>query len=273
MHSTSPRLGSSVWTRLLLLTCVALATICVSSAAWAFGRVEWKSKTFEERTSTKSWHLELAIYLPQPPDMAHMPMKFEFEPVAYYDRSIIDGDKIVEQRIPLQHKQPLIESVDVGFMDPGSGQIQSRTRFSFRVTRAHGYEAGEYKVTIRDSRNDRTIGTPTTLTFKGENELIDRRSIVFTGKKKAKENESEKKAEESSDDDTAAEEPAERDTAGDVEDSESDEEDEGAVPPSIEEKPGACGCHHGPSHGEPLLWLVPSAILLGLWMRRREAHG
>lgn len=270
MHRTSPRLGSSLWTRLLFLTSVAFATLCVSSSAWAYGRVEWKSRTVEERTSTKSWNLELSIYLPQAPDMAHMPMRFEFQPVAYYDRSMVDGDKLIEQRIPLEHRQPLIESVDVGFMDPGSGKIQSRTRFSFRVTRAHGYEAGEYKVTIRDSRNDRTIGTSTTLTFKGENEIVDRRSIIFTGKKKAKEKEPEEKpaAEEA-----AAEEPSEADTTDDVEDYESYEDSEGAAPPSIEEKPGACGCHHGPPHDQPLLWVVTGAILVGFWMRRREVHG
>lgn len=267
-HRTSPRLGSSVWTRLLFFAGVLLAALCASSSAWAYGRVEWKSKTVEERTTTKSWRLELKIFLPSPPDMAHMPMKFEFEPVAYFDRSMVDGDKLVEQRIALQHRQSLIESVDVGFMDPGSGQIQSRTKFTFKVTRAHGYEAGEYKVTIRDSRNDRTIGTPTTLTFKGENEIIDRRSIIFTGKKKAKEKEPEKAETE----EAPAEDTSDAEAAGDLEDYEP-EEDEGDVPPSIEEKPGACGCHHGPSHDQPLLWLIAGAIAVGLWMRRREAHG
>lgn len=266
-HRTSlPPRASSALRQLALLVATALSVITLSLPAWAVGRVEWKSTTFEERTSTKSWHLELKIFLPKAPDVAHVPMRFEFEPIAYYDRSLVDGDKLVEQRLPLEHRQALIESVDVGFMDPGSGQTQSRTKFSFKVTRAHGYEAGEYKVTIRDSRTGQTIGTPTTLKFQGENEIIDRRTMVFTGKKKAKDKEPEKTeaAEEKSEPEEASEpadEPAE---------DEADEDDTGSAPPPVEGKPGGCGCHHGPSHGEPLAWLAAGALVAGFVMRRRE---
>lgn len=271
-HQTSlPRFVSSTLARLLLLASTFFVVLAATTPAQAAGRVEWKSKTIKERTSNKSWYLELKIFLPRAPDMAHLPMRFEFEPIAYFDRSMVDGDKLVEQRIALQHRQPLIESVDVGFMDPGSGQIQSRTKFSFKVTRAHGYEAGEYKVTIRDSRSGQTIGTPTVLKFDGENEIIDRRSIIFTGKKKKKEEPAEEKAEPEASEESASDhdDDAASDDAYDVEGA---EDDDGSAPPSIEEKPGSCGCHHGPSHDQPLLWLVAGAVLVGFIMRRRELH-
>ena len=117
-------------------------------------------------------------------------MKFEFQPVAYYERAMLDGDKLVERTVPLQHQQSLIETVDVGFLDPGTAKVQSRTKFSFKVTRAHDYAAGEYKVTIFDVRNNRKIGAPTRIKLLGENEVIDRRSITFSGKKKEKKKDS-----------------------------------------------------------------------------------
>lgn len=244
-----------------------------SSTALAAGRVEWKSKAVKERDD-KSWRLEVSIFMPRAPDVAHVPMKFEFQPVAYYARDMTDGDKLVEHTVPLTDRQSLIESVDVGFMDSGSGKIESRTRFSFKVTRAHGYEAGEYKVTIKDTRNGQTVGTPTTLKFQGENEIVDRRAMVFTGKDKKKEEkkegEGDKKAEESGD------KPAEEAKAEETPAAETPPEGEGEGaaaegPPPIEEKPGGCGCRvtGGGSHAS-----LASALLLlgfaGLSLRRRR---
>src|SRR6202000_1499718 len=56
----------------------------------------------------------------------------------------------------------------------------------FKLTRAHGYEAGEYKVSIHDATNDTAVGAATTLIFDGENEVIDRRAMVFSGGEKKK---------------------------------------------------------------------------------------
>src|SRR5262245_54718861 len=138
--------------------------------------------------------LELAIYLPRAPDVAYVPMKFEFEPQVYFERALVDGQEgPVERKVPLEGRQPLIESVDVGFLDAGTSKIESRTKFSFKVKRDLGYDAGEYKVTVRDTRNGQIVGTATNITFDGENEIIDRRSIVFQGgddKKKKKKEES-----------------------------------------------------------------------------------
>jgi MYXO-CTERM domain-containing protein len=258
--------------RRLLVFWLGLGLLLLSGSAQAAGRVEWKDKAPKEREGG-SWRLELAIYLASPPDVAHVPMKFEFQPIAYYERSMIDGDKLIERTVPLEHRQSLIESVDVGFLDSGSGKIEKRTRFTFKVTRAHGYEAGEYKVTIKDSRNGQTVGAPTTLKFNGENEVIDRRAMVFTGEKKkkpAEEKPAEKAAEGSSEASTeTSSESASEEKAGD--ESEQNEPNNAAdAPPAIEEKPGGCGCRVGSSApgGAPALGLLGIA-LAALAARRR----
>jgi MYXO-CTERM domain-containing protein len=243
--------------------------ILASALAFAAGRVSWASTTLKEREN-KSWRVEVKIFLPGPPDVAHLPMKFEFEPIAYYERSMVDGDKLLERTVPLEGRQPLIESVDVGFMDPSSGKVQSRTLFTFKVTRAHGYEAGEYRVTIRDSRNGRLIGAATTLKFEGDNEVIDRRSIVFSGEKKKKKEEPKPEAAGSSDteggDDTG-------EAGDDAEEESYDDEaeyadDDGADgPPPIEEKPGGCGCRTAGARGSVAYPLL--ALFFLPFLRRR----
>ena len=250
-----------------------------SSSALAAGRVEWKSKTAKERDD-KSWRLEVAIYMPRPPDVPHVPMKFEFQPVAYYARDMTDGDKLVEHTVPLTDRQSLIESVDVGFMDSGSGKIESRTKFSFKVTRAHGYEAGEYKVTIKDTRNGQTVGTPTTLKFEGENEVVDRRAMVFTGKEKKKDEKKEGDGDKPAGDDAKKTEDGDTDAAKSEdpapgsEDSTPADEGPGAEgPPPIEEKPGGCGCRvaGGSQHSS----LAAGLALVGLagLLAQRRANG
>ncbi len=229
--------------RFVLVLLQLVAVLLCSSSALAAGRVEWKSSAVKERED-KSWRLEVAIFMPRAPDVAHVPMKFEFQPTAYYARDMTDGDKLVEHTVPLTDRQSLIESVDVGFMDSGSGKIETRTRFSFKVTRAHGYEAGEYKVTIRDTRDGKQIGTAQTLKFQGENETIDRRAMVFASK--------EKKKDDKKKDDSAAEKPAEEkqdapaeDTAkadAPAEDTAPEASPDDNAPPPVEGKPGGCGC-------------------------------
>lgn len=262
--------------RSLLVLCQLALVLLFSGNALAAGRAEWKSKSLKERDD-KSWRVEVAIYMPKAPDIAHVPMKFEFQPTAYYARDMTDGDKLVEHTVPLSDRQSLIESVEVGFLDSGSGKIEPRTKFSFKVTRAHGYEAGEYKVTIRDTRNGQVVGVPQTLKFEGENETIDRRAMVFASKEKKKDGDKkdEAKAEggdaegkpegdgASNKDDAAANEASSKTTEGD-----------GAAadgPPPIEEKPGGCGCRvagaaHQPASGSLLL-----LALLGALVQRRRA--
>jgi MYXO-CTERM domain-containing protein len=260
---------ASFATRRFVLVLLQLALVLLfSGSAFAAGRIEWKSTSVKERED-KSWRLEVAVYMPRAPDIAHVPMKFEFQPTAYYARDMTDGDKLVEHTVPLTDRQSLIESVDVGFMDSGSGKIEARTRFSFKVTRAHGYEAGEYKVTIRDTRDGKMIGTAQTLKFQGENETIDRRAMVFASKgdkkKEEKKPEADKPAEEKQDapaeakeEAPAAEESAPEPTADDN------------APPPVEGKPGGCGCKLAGGKRGSTTALAASLLGLALLVSRRR---
>jgi MYXO-CTERM domain-containing protein len=266
--------------RSLLVLCQAALILLCTSSAWAGGRVQWKETAVKERDD-KSWRLEVAIYLAHAPDVPHVSMKFEFQPTAYYARDMTDGDKLVEHTVPLTDRQSLIESVDVGFMDSGSGKIEPRTRFTFKVTRAHGYEAGEYKVTIRDTRNDQIVGTSQTLKFQGENETIDRRAMVFSGKDKkkddAKKDDAKKDDSAKSDGADSGDKPADSDQAKDdaaASGAAKPSEDEAKGPPPIEEKPGGCGCRlAGAGHESGVAGVL---LLLGLagalGQRRRSAQ-
>ncbi len=264
--------------RRFLVFWLGLGLLLFAGSAQAAGRVEWKDKAPKEREGG-SWRLELAIYLPSAPDVAHVPMKFEFQPTAYYERSMVDGDKLIERTVPLEHRQSLIESVDVGFLDQGSGRIEKRTRFTFKVTRAHGYEAGEYKVTIKDSRNGNTVGTATTLKFMGQNEVIDRRAMVFTGEKKKKKQEkpAEEQAAEGSGSGDGSEAAAENTEQPAAEEPSADESGEPSnaneEPPAVEGKPGGCGCRVGgkPESGAPALGLLILGLVFGLRRRQRAA--
>lgn len=266
--------------RPLLMKGLFLSVLLLTATALAVGRVQWKSTSVKERDDD-SWKLELAIYLPKPPDTAHLPVKFEFEPTAYYERAMIEGDKLVERTVPLTDRMPIIESVDVGFLDPGTGKIQTRTKFAFRITRAHGFEAGEYRVSIVDSRSGRKIGAPVTLKLKGENETIDRRPMVFSGeKKKKKKDDADSKPEQTSSEPTQkidldAEEPAEEgSSSGSSADSSSgDQYDrlaEDDEPGTIEEKPGGCGCRAAGQTAPNALGLAASLLLGGVLLTRRR---
>jgi MYXO-CTERM domain-containing protein len=268
--------------RLFALLVSMLMVLFVSSAAFAAGRVEWKTKNFKER-SDKAWMLELAIYLPRAPDVAYVPMKFEFELVTYFERALIDGhDGPVDTKTPMNGRQPLIETVDVGFMDAGTSKIEKRTRFSFKVKRDLGYEAGEYKVTIRDTRNGQQVGTPTTITFDGQNDVIDRRSIVFQGdtKKKKPEKKEESKAEgddgdkkdEAKSDEKSSDEGGSKDEGGSDEGSSSEEGSDnsgGDDPPPVEKK--GCSVQGGAGGGTGASGVLGLALLGLLVARRRRA--
>ena len=177
-----------------VLVCCLL--VLFSGDASASGQVVWKKTTIDEVSG--AWKIQIQVHLNRAPDIALMPVRFTFKPMVYYERALVDGRKDpVVRKIPLQNQQPIVESVDVGFMDPASGKPAKRTRFSFQVDRERGFEAGEYEVTVTDSRSGSQMGTATRLVFQGDNEVIDRRSIVFEEKPKEEKKQSSKpKAEE-----------------------------------------------------------------------------
>jgi MYXO-CTERM domain-containing protein len=269
MKTLVTNVSRAAWLRSALAVLVGLLVLSVALPAVAAGRVVWKEKTVKERTSNESWLLQMEIHLPRVPDIAHKSMKFEFVQQSEFERSLVDGHEGPQTRtIPLTNQQAIIESQIVGFMDSGSGQVQARTRFSFKVTRAHGYRAGVWKVTIKDGDSGQTIGTSTQMTLQGENEIVDRRSIVFQGNDRKKKDDKAKESPESGE--GADEAPSETDPADEppMGDEPTAAEDEGQVPPSVEEKPGG-GCHHSP-HDTPLGWPLLLLGVVGFLVVRRS---
>jgi len=261
--------------RLLALVAVLFATL-LASTALAYGTVKWKKLQVKEDVAgtQSSWKLELEFYLPKAPDMATLPVKFEFMPTVYYERYLDDSSSGVQTRsVPLVGQQAIIESVDLGFMDPGTGKIENRTRFAFRITRAHGFQGGEYRVTIRDGRNGQVIGTPVTLKLEGENEVIDRRAMVFAGNDKKEEGDK-KGADKEGEDAAASDTPADQGAEDDTDWQEVEHREEALPPPESMRKGHGCGCRvAGPDHPAGLAapWLLGVALGARRWRRRRAA--
>jgi MYXO-CTERM domain-containing protein len=147
----------------------------------AFG--SWKFTKTEVQEVSGAWHIYVTIDLPKAPLTAHQPMKFVFTKTMVYERSLVDGQKdpVINRQV-LQNQTPTVESLDVDFADP-SGKIFKATRFDFGLTRARGYEAGEYKVELRTA-DGTNVGSPSNLILKGDNPVVDRRAMAFNAEKK-----------------------------------------------------------------------------------------
>jgi len=169
---------------------LALFAVVVTAFVLAFSTAAdaavgvFKLKSTEVNEVSGAWHLYVTIELPKAPLTAHQSMKFLFTKTMVYERSLIDGHaEPVINRQALQNQTPSVESLDVDFADP-SGKIFKGTRFDFGLTRARGYEAGEYKVEVRTS-DGTTIGATANLTLKGDNPVVDRRAMAFNAKEKS----------------------------------------------------------------------------------------
>jgi MYXO-CTERM domain-containing protein len=161
---------------------VVLAMTSWPSVAHAAGSARLKGSEIQEVSG--AWHVFVRIELPKAPPIAHVPMKFVFTKLAVYERAQTDTG-LVTNRQPLQNQLPSTESLDVDFAN-AQGKIYNRTDFDFGLTRTRGYEAGEYKLQIRTS-DGIEIGSPMQLTLKGDNPIVDRRSITFEARKKGME--------------------------------------------------------------------------------------
>ena len=269
--------------RSLFVIALTLLSLTASHVASAAGRTEWKSKVLKERREDQPngdefedkngyWKVEVAIYLPKAPDVPHVPMKFEFQPEVEYERTILDSSgKVVDRKVPLVNQQASIESTDVEFLDSGTGKIEARTRFSFKLTRGQGYKAGEYKVTVHDGRNDQKVGTPVTLTFEGKNTVIHREPMEFKGEKKKAKTEEKPKDEAAKEGDKPA---AESDAAAADSDKPKDEAPSDQ-PQTIKEKPGGCSfrplAHGEADSGVSLAFAALAASSVMLRRRKRAA--
>ncbi len=253
--------------------CTVIAVLLLSSSAFAYGRVQWKQTRVKENVvgSQSNWNLEMSVYLPKPPDFAHVPVKFEFKQTVYYERYRDDSHPEPQlRRVPTPNSQEIIESVDLGFLDPGSGKIQSRTRFAFKITRAHGFDAGEYRVTIRNGRTGAILGTPITLYLEGENEVIDRRAMVFADKK---EKEGDKEKEDAEDEEAADDSDQDGYVNENSMDFEEVREDDPSMPPPV--PPGSkkgCGCRTAgaPAGSSGSAGALSLLLGLGLLVRRQR---
>lgn len=246
----------------LVLACLALVTAFARDAS-AGGT--FKLKNTEATEVSGAWHIYVTIELPKPPLTAHQSMKFMFTKTMAYERALVDGHaEPVVNRQALDNQSPSIESLDVDFADP-SGKIFKGTRFDFGLTRARGYEAGEYKVEVKTSDGAK-VGTPHKLILKGDNPVVDRRAIAFSAKEKGV-----KKVEGydggakpgATEDNT----PAASNNMGEVTPTGTAE---GFVPKEglektpeeeIKTRPAGCGCSTpGSSTTGALLWLAPLAL-------------
>ena len=213
------------------------------------------------------WKLVMTIDYGSVPHLPHIPMLFTFTPMVQYERTLTDKspDKPVLTRMPLQNQQGINESLDVGFSD-ASGKIFKITKFDFVIKRDHGFEAGEYELKVKRADDGVQIGQTIKLILKGDNPVVDRRSIMFTGEKKpAKKDEAPKdeakKDEAPKDEASPSDAPAADGPPKDVA--------EAVGPAPVPPKQGGCGCELAGDH--PSEGGAIAGLLLGLaWIARRR---
>jgi MYXO-CTERM domain-containing protein len=258
---------------LLLLVCILLAR----PAEAAVG--SWKFTKNDVQEVSGAWHIYVTIDLGKAPLTAHQPMKFVFTKTMVYERSLVDGQKdpVINRQV-LQNQTPTVESLDVDFADP-SGKIFKATRFDFGLTRARGYEAGEYKVELRTA-DGTNIGSPSNLILKGDNPVVDRRAMAFNAEKKGmkKVEGYDAGAKQAKNDDQPAPTnntgPAEVTPMGTATGFVPKEGMQETEEEKIKSRPPGCGCEI-PGHGGPgtaLFFLAP-VLGIGLVALRRRRSG
>jgi len=249
--------------KLFWLVILAISLFAVDAAAYGTYRL----RSTEATESGGQWHIYLRIDLPSAPAIPHMPMKFNFTELTQYERALTDGSKDpVINRIPMQNQMPKIESLDVDFAD-ATGKIFKTTNYDFSLTRARGYEAGEWKFQLKTA-DGQDVGTAQTVTLHGDNPVVDRRSISFSAKPK----ETKK--------DAGTTEVAQNDTAP----TSTEVTPVGTAPPfvppegfqktdeeQIHTKPGGCGCDVPGTTQSGIAVLVTGFALALLAIRRKRA--
>ena len=167
--------------------------VCAASVAQAGGGVVKLRTADAQEASGGTWRIFMSIALPHPPSMPHVPMKFVFTQQIRFERTLVDGAEGPQMmRVPVSVSTPIIEMVDVGFGD-GRGKVFKDSRYDLLINRERGFEAGEWKLQVKDS-DGREIGAPLSLVLKGDNDVVDRRSMVFGDKGSAKKKSREERA-------------------------------------------------------------------------------
>ncbi len=164
-------------TRAWLVLSALVIAAAFATPALAMGTYRLAGTEIQE-TAGGTWRIRLTIDLPQPPPIAHVPMKFMFTKLTVYERALTDNSKDpVMNRIPIQNSPPSIERLDVDFAD-GTGKRFKKTLYDFSLTRTRSFEAGEYKMEIQMS-DGTPIGGPTNIILRGDNPVVDRRRPGF----------------------------------------------------------------------------------------------
>ena len=186
------------------------------------------------------WRLKLTIDLGSVPDIAYVPMIFDFEPVTYYERALTDEspEKPILNKKPLQNMKHINESMEVGFSD-GTGKAFKLTKFDFAIRRDRGFEAGEYKLIVKFSDSGKQLGQPIRVILEGDNPIVDRRAISFVGEKSDKKGAPKSKHADKPGE-TAQNDGGEPTDSGPVSDGSPDPSAD--PPPAVEPKQGGCGC-------------------------------
>lgn len=265
---------TSLLARAALALLVGLFALLNAHSAHAVGTVTLKSNQVDEADGR--WRLNMTINYGSTPHLPHIPMIFEFEMITLYERALTDqsGDKPVLIRKPLSSQTPINESMDVGFSDP-AGKVFSTTKFDFVLRRDRGFEAGEYNMKIKRVDDGAIMGQPQKITLKGDNPIVDRRAIVFSGEKKKKsaDGDGDKAAGDKADKADKKDEPkGDGDKpAGDASGVAPDEAaPEAAAPPPVAPKQGGCGCRVEERDGGWAPALAFAAAMLGAAARRRR---
>ncbi len=155
---------------------LAFALFTVAPRAAAGGSL--KVRNAEAQEVAGSWRLFTTIELSRAPATAHVPMRFVFTKTAVFERALVDksADPVVTL-VPVVRATPTFESLDVDFSD-ATGKIFKGTRFDFALTRARGYEAGEYQLHLR-APDGQEVGSGVRVVLRGNNAIVDRRSVTF----------------------------------------------------------------------------------------------
>ena len=247
-----------------------LAIVCASSLAIAGAGVVKLRNNDAQEAAGGTWRLFMTISLPKAPSMAHVPMKFVFTETVRFERTLLDGsDEPQVRRVPVATNSPIVEVVDVGFGD-ARGKVYKDSRYDLLVNRERGFEAGEWKLQVKDG-DGHEVGAAINLVLKGDNEVVDRRSMTFT----AKESSTKKKSRE----ERAAAAAAAANAA-----EEQEIKADGPPPPfvdpashgkiaeeDIKVKKGACGCAIVPSATfASMPWALCAAFAFVPFARRRR---
>ena len=260
MRSLSPRRSTALWGFFVMLLTTLIASIPVS--AFAKGTVKAEKAAVDEVEET--WKFVFIIDNGTMPDIQFVPVLISFEPVVLYERSLTDesGDKPVLNKKQLQNQKTIDVGTDISFSD-GTGKMFKQTKFRISLTRAKGFEAGEYMMVIKKSDGGEQLGAKVRLTLSGENKAVDRRSITFVG-----EDPNKKKKPMATPDASKEATPAE--TGG--EDTQPASEPPAAEPPpEVPPKQGGCGCQV-PASNHASAGALGLTLATALLVRRRRAR-